>query len=159
MQQSARNWEAQAQDSLVQLEQLKGLLEESAFWQSHPDTSTMLDADPAGNRAQSTPTGESEAYHHEIMTDHSVHITSHACCRGRQQHLHSVALPVHLVTHMFTHLLTPGQPHRCFVLRQRTPLKVCSKNLAQPYPYQSTSIAAIAMWLTGNRSCSTLVTM
>lgn len=85
MQQSARDWEAQAQDSLVQLEQLKGLLEESAFWQSHSDASTMPDA----GKAQSTPTGGSEANHPKIMPDHSVHVTSRACCRGRQQHMRS----------------------------------------------------------------------
>ena len=101
MQQSARNWEAQAQDSLVQLDQLKGLLEESAFWQSHSAASTMPDADPTGNRAQSTPTGGSEAYHCKVMMHHIVCITSHACYRGCQQHIYSVAsLPVLVVTHL-----------------------------------------------------------
>lgn len=54
MQQSAQTWESQAQDNLLQLDQLKSLLEESAFWQSQSDASTVSDGAPAGNRAQST---------------------------------------------------------------------------------------------------------
>lgn len=71
MQQSAQTWEAQAQDNLLQLDQLKGLLEESAFWQSQSDASTISDSAAAGNRAQSAPTGGSwdkipDAYHHKF---------------------------------------------------------------------------------------------
>ena len=54
VQQSAETWEAHAQDSLQQLDQLKSLLEESAFWQSHTDA---LNADDrAANNSQGDPT-------------------------------------------------------------------------------------------------------
>ena len=55
MQHSAQTWEAQAQGNLLQLDQLKGLLEESAFWQSQADASTISESAPAGNTAQYTP--------------------------------------------------------------------------------------------------------
>lgn len=54
MQQSAQTWQSQAQDDLLQLDQLKGLLEESAFWQSQSDASIVSDSAPADNGAQST---------------------------------------------------------------------------------------------------------
>ena len=56
MQQSAGRWEAQAQDSLLQLDQLKGLLEESAFWQPQAYTSSKAD-NTLSPTDQSTPSG------------------------------------------------------------------------------------------------------
>ncbi|KAL3143704.1 hypothetical protein ABBQ38_002498 [Trebouxia sp. C0009 RCD-2024] len=54
LKQSATRWEAQAQDSLLQLDQLKGLLEESAFWQPQaPSSSTS--GNPLSHRDESTP--------------------------------------------------------------------------------------------------------
>ena len=40
MQHSAETWEQQAQDNLQRLDQVKSLLEESAFWRSEPGRSS-----------------------------------------------------------------------------------------------------------------------
>lgn len=54
MQQSAETWEAQAQDNLQQLDQLKSLLEESAFWHSH--TEALNTDDRAADKSTGDPT-------------------------------------------------------------------------------------------------------
>ncbi|KAL3134164.1 hypothetical protein ABBQ32_008579 [Trebouxia sp. C0010 RCD-2024] len=54
MKQSAARWEAEAQDSLLQLDQVKGLLEESAFWQPQAQTSSTS-GNPLGHTDESTP--------------------------------------------------------------------------------------------------------
>lgn len=87
MQQSAQTWKAQAQDNLLQLDQLKGLLEESAFWQSRSDASTISDSAPEGSSASSIPTGGS-------WNRNLVHVfvrpgcTHHACHMSCQLHMH-----------------------------------------------------------------------
>lgn len=58
MKQSAARWEAEAQDSLLQLDQVKGLLEESAFWQPQAQTSSTS-GNPLGHTDESTPSGGS----------------------------------------------------------------------------------------------------
>ncbi|KAL0045188.1 hypothetical protein WJX82_000173 [Trebouxia sp. C0006] len=55
MQESAQRWEAQAQENLQHMDQLKSLLEESAFWQSQSAQLSTADADGSNSDHQRAP--------------------------------------------------------------------------------------------------------
>ncbi len=57
MQESAQTWEAQAQENLQHMDQLKTLLEESAFWQSQSAEPSASDADDLNPDHQRAPDG------------------------------------------------------------------------------------------------------
>ena len=58
MQESAQRWEAQAQENLQHMDQLKSLLEESAFWQSQSAQLSTADADGSNSDHQRAPDGK-----------------------------------------------------------------------------------------------------
>lgn len=57
MQESAQTWEAEAQENLQHMDQLKTLLEESAFWQSQSAEPSTADADGSNPDHQRAPDG------------------------------------------------------------------------------------------------------
>ncbi len=62
MQESVQTWEAQAQENLQHMDQLKALLEESAFWHSE-QTGAPQNAH-TGTLAHQAPTGEAHLMQH-----------------------------------------------------------------------------------------------
>jgi len=57
MQESAQTWEAEAQENLQHMDQLKTLLEESAFWQSQSAEPSTADANGSNPDHQRAPDG------------------------------------------------------------------------------------------------------
>ncbi len=57
MQESAQTWEAEAQENLQHMDQLKSLLEESAFWQSQSAQPSTADTDGSNPDHQRAPDG------------------------------------------------------------------------------------------------------
>lgn len=57
MQESAQTWEAEAQENLQHMDQLKSLLEESAFWHSQSAQPSTADADGSNSDHQHAPNG------------------------------------------------------------------------------------------------------
>ncbi|DBA81356.1 TPA: hypothetical protein ACH3X2_006959 [Trebouxia sp. C0005] len=57
VQESAQTWEAEAQENLQHMDQLKTLLEESAFWQSQSAHPSTADADGSNPDRQHAPDG------------------------------------------------------------------------------------------------------
>jgi len=58
MQESAQTWGAEAQENLQHMDQLKTLLEESAFWQSQSSQPSTADADGSNPDHQRAPDGK-----------------------------------------------------------------------------------------------------
>ena len=57
MQESAQVWESEAQENLQHMDQLKSMLEESAFWQSQ-SAQSGLEGRQNGHEQQPAPDGE-----------------------------------------------------------------------------------------------------
>ena len=80
MQESAQRWEAQAQENLQHMDQLKSLLEESAFWQSQSAQLSTADADGSNSDHQRAPDGK----HCCKVVSHLTRTTLKTCVAARQ---------------------------------------------------------------------------
>ncbi len=145
MQESAQRWEAQAQENLQHMDQLKSLLEESAFWQSQSAQLSTADADGSNSDHQRAPDGK----HCCKVVSHLTRTTLKTCVAARQ-------LPPLTDQLMCTSMLPPPPTLCCVIIpiilclqRRNCKRRCCKRRRVQLGLRSRSGLCALSLHMLG----------